>query len=228
MGLIFTDIQIFKASLFYYDDMMKDDYFKRCEFNFNEEELDNRDTFNLILSFGYFRYLIEAFIFIIQCDYSGFFDNKGIEKWLLKAYRRYGFAILTAIYDSFDTIDMLHTISKMLLDDVCTYTASTFKVDRINDARAIASALSRDVAIPDFSQVIDKICESAIHQWEGGSTLDHISMLKTFKKNWRYAKYFGIRGFERQLKLKLLDVMRAKGLHFILGEDVFKGRANRH
>lgn len=227
MGLVFSDMPIFKDALSIYSLSLANNDFIKYDFSICTEEA-GVENFNFVLSLAYCRYLIGAFIFLTQCDYSGSFDNRGVERWLIKAYRRYGFGVLTSIYKSFTAIDMMHAVSMIFLDDICTYTSASFTRDRLDSARAIASALSRDIAIKDFSEIIEKICSSAVEQWEAGSQLDHISMLEEFKKNRRYAKYFKERGFERQLKLKLREIMRAKGLHFILGEDVFKRTGNKN
>lgn len=216
-GILFSDSILLEDILILYNKLCTDYELIWPDFTCIKEDGIDQETFDLVLVAAYSRYVVALLLFLVQCDYSGYFDKKDIGIYLLKVYRKFGFVIFTAIYKYLTVAEQVLCVSMLILDDVCTYYSSLFTRNRLDNARALASALSRDIATEDFSRVIEKLCQKALDLWEKGSELGHIDMINSFKKQARYKTYFEKRGFERQLATKLKDLCREKNIPRITG-----------
>lgn len=230
LGIIFSDSVVLPDIFVLYEFMSTQFDVMKNNFSLLIDDKINVDNLMFILNVSYARYLVGICIFIIQCDYTGYFDKKNVEVMLLRMYRKFSFIIFTSIYKYFSVADMFLCISTLLLDDICIFTASMFTRDMIDNARSIASALSRDSAIEVYDDILDKICKEILKLWYDGNELGHIDMINKYKNSTKYLAYFEKKGFERQLREKLKNLCKERNIPRITGIHVSarKGKKRGH
>lgn len=187
-----------------------------------------KDNFDFICMIVYARYIISIFIFIIECDKTGYFENEKIDKILLKAYRTFSLIILSSVYRNLSMFEFTWFSNMELLNDICVYAYEISPRDRLDEARTMASAISADAAHKDFTKIIEKIVKAAIKKWKDGCDFNHIQMIDYYKKSNSYAEFFNERGFERNLKKSLIEAAKQEGINKISGVNYFqKGPRSR-
>lgn len=180
------------------------------------------ENFDFICTIIYVRYIISIFLFIIECDKTGYFENKKIDKILLKSYRTFSMIILNSVYRSLSMFEFTWFSNLELLNDICVYTSDISPRNRLDEARAMASAISADASHKNFKDIIEKIKKAALKKWKAGCEYHHIQMIDYFKKSKTYAPYFEQRGFERNLRKILIETAKQEGINKILGDGFYQ------
>ena len=192
----------------------------RFEIREYEYDDDFTEAFDYFCILVYFRFIIDMYLVVGQCDTTGFFDDTRLEIEISKTYHIVNILIYNAIYRYLSPNEHLVFVTSSIMDDICLHMQTWFDVDRLTRSASISGALARDSGHADFGDVIDRICSQAERQWEQGSTLNHMEMIDSFRRLKKYAEFFSKRGFERKLNEGIKQLCRKRGFKVILGEDI--------
>lgn len=220
LSLLFSDKSLIVDLIGLYEVFASNPNNAKIDMTIWEDDALNFESFSWVCLFGYGRYLITAVIFVVQCGLTSSLDVYRICKTLLSIYNRFGFYIFTAFYKYINTFEEMSLPVTLLLEDMAMHTSIFHTHAHLDKARSLASAISRDSAVKDFTDVIEKICERAMKEWNSGCALNHMDMIRKFKGYKRYASYFKERGFESKLCKRMKLLCRENGIKAIAGEDV--------
>lgn len=152
-------------------------------------------------------------------------NDKNIEYSLIKIYRRLGLLILSSVYKDISVSDLIWLQQLMIINDILIHSYFIIQNKRIFVLESVLSTLSTYYT-PKYtckiSVTIDNIIKDAIKMYKDGSEHSHIQMIEYFKKKKKYADYFSIRGFERNLKSKLKRVMKDNNINKIEGDGYYR------
>jgi len=214
-------------SIFFYDYMLLEQAIVLTyDLQVSDFSDDFTESFDFSCVYIYFRFILDIYLLIGQCDTSNFFDESRLEIEISKVYHRLNIILYFALRKYLSPNEHMAFITSSLIDDICLHVQTAFDVDRLQRSVSISSAIARASGHADFSKGIGEICEKAARQWEGGSPLDHKDMIDSFRTHKRYAEFFSMRGFERQLSSSIKQLCRERGFKVIRGVDIAsrKGR----
>lgn len=178
-------------------------------------------SFNFVCMLLYFRFILNIYILVGQCDTTGFFDEKRMEIYLSKIYHRINIIIYNYIYKSLSINEHIYFLVTAIFDDFCLHAQTSLDVDRLDKGVRLAGAIARTPARTEIDDIINQICGEAIKEWNDGSPLDHIDMIEFFKKKKKYACFFAKGSFEKRLNARIKKVCSENNIRRIRGIDIF-------
>lgn len=203
-----SDYKLIKKILYIYDESNNTN--TRNLFSYEQKLVENGKLniilFDYINSLIYSRYIIAVYIFLIESTYLHILEDKNIEFILIKIYRRLGLLILSFIFKDISFSELMWFQQLMTLDDILVHSYYITPDNRIAELESLLSTYAAHYTPKHTSKmpfIINDIVDSAIKLYKDGSEYSHIQMIEYFKKKKKYADYFNIRGFERNLKSQL-------------------------
>lgn len=227
LGLFFSDYVLIDKIFDIYIQFFDNTQFLLTDIPLDEDNELILDNFDYICMIIYARYIISIFIFIIECDTTGYFENEVIDKILARAYRTFSMVILSSVYRNLSMFEFTWFSNLEILNDICVYTHDISPRSKLDKARAIASAISADAGHKNYKDVITNIKKTAKKKWEEGCDFNHIQMIEYFKKLKKYSQYFDDDKFEGVLRKALIDLSNQEGFKKVLGIDCFRKGARR-
>lgn len=211
LGLFFSDYKLIAEILIIYRYVSTNPGLLLEDINLNKDGILAKEDFDQICTFIYARYIVSVYLFIIECDYSGYFDGEVVDKILLKVYRTFSILILRAVYRNLSMFEFTLFSNLEILNDVCVYAHEVSSRYRLDEARAMASAISADVRYKNYEDVIKYMLKIALKKRNLDENFSHTRAIAYFRSSEGYGPYFEKRGFERQFRKAIIEAYRQKG-----------------